>query len=71
MFKYKFFYDFILYFSIFKCPVYRGNFVLKFPFGDRKSVRFKEGPVYNCPVYRGKITKKNTRTNQSLEKCPV
>ena len=39
----------------FQCSVYRDSFVLKWQFLGRKSVRFKEGPVYECPVYRGKI----------------
>ena len=62
----------------FECPVYRGNFVLKRPFLGRKSVRFKEGPVYECPVYRGKINKKNFLTGKTkfsklsgLGRCPV
>ena len=47
-----------------ECPVYRGDFVLKWPFFGRKSVRFKEGPVYECPVYRGKVNKKTFWPNK-------
>ena len=55
----------------FKCLVYRGNFVLKWPFLGRKSVRFKEGPVYECPVYRGKINEKNFLAKQNFQNCPA
>ena len=55
----------------FKCPVYRGNLVLKWPFLGRKSVRFKEGPVYECPVYRGKINDKNFLAKQNFQNCPA
>ena len=55
----------------FKCPVYRGNFVLKWAFLGRISVRFKEGPVYECPVYRGKINKKNFLVKLNFQNCPA
>ena len=58
MFKYKTLKNLVL-------EIYKGikfikvSFLLKLPFLGRKSVRFKEGPVYECPVYRGKVNKKN------------
>ena len=54
-----------------ECPVYRGNFVLKWPILGRKSVRFKEDPVYKCPVYRGKINKKNFLAKLNFQNCPA
>ena len=54
-----------------ECPVYRGDFVLKWPFFGRKSVQFKEGPVYECPVYRGKIDKKDFLTKLNFQNFPA
>ena len=68
--SFKFFIGY-LFIMKFECPVYRGLFVLKWPFLGRKSVRFKEGPVYECPVYRGKINKKNFLAKQNFQNCPA
>ena len=59
--KYKTLKNVFLFVTKLECPVYRGNFVLKWPFLGRKSVRFKEGPVYECPVYGVKINKTSTK----------